>query len=768
MRRFYSTIITFLSLILALTPTIVGAQSVGVVMSGGGAKGLYHIGVLRALEENNIPIDYITGTSMGSIIGGLYAAGYTIEELEQIALSGDLERWVSGKISDDYGYYHLERDRISSMINIPVNLRPAGENDIRRRINLPGSIINTAEIDITLNKLFAHATQRSQANFDNLMIPFRCMATDIGRHTAVELRSGDLGRAIRASMALPVAFPPVVIDSALMCDGGCYDNFPWKSLDNAFHPDVIIGSCCVSVEPKTSDNASVVDQVMSLITMPSDFDMPEGRSVFIQRSVNASTLDFGKAREIIAVGYNDALAAMPQIRELVARRETGEERDAKRTAFRGGDDELRVGKISVEGLDQRQSDMVLRHMSLTGRKRGDSNPMTLDEVGDNYLSLLANNAVNSEFPEVVYNTETELYDVNLPLSVKPGFDISVGGNISSTAFNQAYIGLRYGWWGRAIQSFNLDILLGPVYTMARVKGRTTFTSRTPFYLDYSYNFNVTTTLKGNFGNITKVDNAEPMRMLENFLSFSAGMAPTRRSVIDVTLNGGKDLYSYKMDEYQRMQYTDFSYLSGGVSLEYNSLNKPLFPTSGTLFGISAIYVYGRDERDSREGLIYPEGGDYFDRIRQWWGAKLKWEHYADIVDSGAFSFGYALEGVYSNHPSFDSETATIMTSPQYAPLLHSRMIYMPEFRANRYIGVGVMPTVRIIDNLYVRLSAHMMLRDRFNGENLHFMSDLSFIYHTPIGPISLAFTKYNFSSSKNMYLTFNFGYAIFGRKGLFY
>lgn len=93
---------------------------------------------------------------------------------------------------------------------------------------------------------------------------------------------------------------------------------------------------------------------------------------------------------------------------------------------------------------------------------------------------------------------------------------------------------------------------------------------------------------------------------------------------------------------------------------------------------------------------------------------------------------------------------------------------MPEFRADRYLGVGLMPTVRIVNNLYARLSLYAMWRDRYEDKVMHYMSDLSIIYHTPIGPVSLALTKYDFKSDKNLYLTFNFGYAIFGRKGLFY
>ena len=770
MRIFLSIIIT----ILLLLPSLAEAQSVGVVMSGGGAKGLYHIGVLRALEENGIPIDYISGTSMGSIIGGLYAAGYSIEEMEQVALSGDMSRWVSGRIDEKYNYYYLERDRISSMINIPIHTGDELADDERRRILLPGSVINTAEIDMALNDFFAPANAAAEGDFDRLMIPFSCMATDMERHCAVELRRGDLPRAIRASMAIPVAFPPIAIDSVLMCDGGCYDNFPWRALDEAFHPDIIIGAACVDVRPKATVKSSVVEQVMSLITMPSDYDMPEGRSVFIQRAVDVSTLDFDSAAEVMAQGYNDALAAMPRIKELITRRMSEEEFEARREAFRRRCPERSVGTIAIDGLNAKQHDMV-EHMLRIERRHTprDYRGMSAEErkymmLWHNYLSILANTSVRGDFPTVEYNPLTSRYDISMPMRVKPNFDIRIGGNISSTAFNQAYIGLKYGWIGATMQDFNLDILLGPVYTMARLKGRTTLINRLSLYIDYSYNFNITNTMKGNFGNLTPVDNAEQMRRMENFFSVSLGSSLTSRSVADLTLNVGRNSYSYTMEGYQKRQYTHFSYLAGGFNIANSTLNKPLFPTSGSKAEASLIYVYGRDERDSRADLIYPEGDDFYRAIRQWWGAKISWEQYFDVSSRGIFSLGYAIEGVYTNHPEFDSKEATLLSSPQYAPLLHSRMIYMPEFRASRYVGVGLMPTVRIYDNLYARFSVYTMFRDKYNDEAFHYMSDFSLIYHTPIGPVSLAVTKYDFTSKNNLYLTFNFGYAIFGRKGLYF
>lgn len=767
MRRFSFIIITFFLLL----PLYGTAQSVGLVMSGGGAKGLYHIGVLRALEQNQIPIDYIAGTSMGSIIGGLYASGYSIDQMESVALSGDMSRWVSGRIDGKYTFFYTKEDLVPSMVAVPIVSKKVGaSNTTSHRLLLPDAILNTAEIDVALNNFFAAPSSVAQDNFDNLMIPFRCVATDIYKHCAVELKSGNLARAIRASMALPVAFPPVSIDSVLMCDGGCYDNFPWQLLDREFSPDIIIGACCVDIETKPQQGGSVVDQVMSLITMPSNFDMPEGRSVLIQRAVEASTLDFDSAEEIIAQGYNDAMAAMPRIKAMITRRVSEQDMAMKREAFRARCPKADIGNINISGLDDKQTQTVNRLMNI-GRKRTDRGSAISQELAyENYLTMLANTDVRNDFHTMTYNDSTALYDLNIPLWVKPNLEVKFGGNISSTAFNQAYIGLEYSTWGKHIQNVNLDLLLGPVHTMTRLKGRTTFISKTPVYLDYSLNFNITTTLKGNFGNLTSVDNAEPMKVNEFFGALSTGVALTRKSLFDATLHIGRNGYSYEMDGFVKRQYSYFEYVALKASVERNTLNKPLFSTSGSKLSASIIYVTGRDSRDSRGETTTRATGiiDYYNARREWWGAKASWEHYFDFTKQGVVSLGHVIEGVYTTHPTLDSEEVTMLSAPHYAPILHSRMIYMPEFRANYYIGVGIMPTVRIINNLYTRLSAYMMVRDKYNGSNLHFMADFSVIYHTPIGPVSLSLTKYNFSSTNNLYLTFNFGYAIFGKKGLFY
>ena len=403
------------------------------------------------------------------------------------------------------------------------------------------------------------------------------------------------------------------------------------------------------------------------------------------------------------------------------------------------------------------------------RKRGsDMSQLSFGDVTDHYMLLLANTSLTGRFPKMEFDDSTRRFDMTLPLNLKPSLTLHFGGNISSTAFNLGYIGVDYQSWGRVLQQANLDMLLGPIYTMIRLKGRTVTLSRNPVFFDYSYNFNITNTLHGNFGNLTEVDNAGEIKAKESFLSFGVGVAPTRKSVFDFMINMGRNSYGYDMSNYKSRQYTHFTYLSPKIAIERTSLDKILYPTTGSRLNFSGIYVYGRDERDSRNELILPTDKDYIDDIRQWWGVKASWEQYFDVSRNGRFSCGYSVEGVYTNHSSLDSSEATTISAPQYSPLLHSRMIYMPQFHADRYVGAGIMPTVKIINRLYLRLSVYAMLRDKFEDSIMQYMSDLSVVYNTGAGPISLSMTKYGFDNWRNLYLTFNFGYAIFGPKGLHY
>lgn len=166
---------------------IVSAQKVGLVLSGGGAKGAAHIGVIKALEENNIPIDYITGTSIGAIIGSLYAMGYSPEEMLELMLSKEFSYWQTGTVEEQYTYYFKEPYPTPEFAHFSIDMSDSLQ--IKASF-LPQSLINPIQMNQAFMALFSQATAKAGWNFDNLFVPFRCVASDIYTKSRSSLRMG--------------------------------------------------------------------------------------------------------------------------------------------------------------------------------------------------------------------------------------------------------------------------------------------------------------------------------------------------------------------------------------------------------------------------------------------------------------------------------------------------------------------------------------------------------------------------------------------------
>ena len=164
-------------------------------MSGGGAKGLYHIGVLEALEEYGIPIDCVAGTSMGSIIAAMYAAGYSPAEMRRIVASGAVKEWVSGRLDPNrYLSYYRQYGQNPSFINVRLDFRKGS-----RTFQSPTNLLSSTQIDMALVGLFAPATAASDGDFDRLMMPFLCVASDMNARRPIVLRKGELSEAVPVS-----------------------------------------------------------------------------------------------------------------------------------------------------------------------------------------------------------------------------------------------------------------------------------------------------------------------------------------------------------------------------------------------------------------------------------------------------------------------------------------------------------------------------------------------------------------------------------------
>lgn len=755
-----------LTLIVLLASPVSQAQKVGVVMSGGGAKGLYHIGVLKALEEAGVPIDYVAGTSMGAIVGSLYAAGYSPEEMEAVLATGEIREWVMGRIDSRYRYYYREIGNVPPMFSIHVGFT---NKEGRRKIQLPNSLISSTPIDMALVGMLTPASYVAQKDFNNLFVPFRCVAADMNSRQAVVLRDGDLATAVRASMSIPLAFQPLQKDSMLLYDGGVYNNFPWREMHQDFAPDLLIGSICNDTARRVDEESGLIDQGMMFMMNKTDYAMPEELGVVIERAVPVSMLDFDRVMEIIAWGYEDTKAKLPEILARLDTTRPKTEVDRARAAFRAQCAPLVFDHYTIEGVNNAKTNYARDFLEVDefnrwGKYRGKEQVLTFEEFRDNLYSIVAGGDFSTEFPQTEYNPATGRYAISMNLKYKPKFKAMIGGNISSTAFNQAYIGLRYQLINRVSQTFYGDLYIGPVYSSGSLGGRTDFFMRKPIFLDYSFNFSSKNLRHGVFGSLTDVTNTEEVRHNELFGSLAFGFPLTRRSLISLRMNGGYINYRYpslSTDDSQ-LDHTRFSYVAGKLEIARNTLDKPLYPTRGAHLSLSGIGVWGRERFAPWETEKFVTNQE-----RSWLGARFRWDQYCPIAPW--LTLGINIDAVATNQPDFTNERATNMARPEYQPIPHANMVYMPDFHAKRYLAGGIMPTFRFTSSFLFRAGFYALYRDRESSSSeLHYMGEASLIYHTPLGPVSLSLTKYELDSWNNMYLMFNFGYALFAPRGTFY
>ena len=293
-------------LLLCLLPMLVQAvepprPKVGLVLSGGAARGLAHIGVLKALEEQGIQIDAIAGTSMGAVVGGLYASGYKIDELEKLALNIDWQQALSDAPPRADVPFRRKQDDRDFLVKQKLSFRDDGS------LGLPLGVIQGQNLALMLESLLAHASDTR--NFDKLPIPFRAVATDIASGEKVVFRKGHLPQVIRASMSIPAVFAPVELDGRLLVDGGMTDNIP---LDVAREMGVDVAIVVDIGTPLRSSKqlTTVVDVLNQSITLMTRRNSEEQLAtlhpddILIQPSMASfGVTDFGRAEEMIEAGY---------------------------------------------------------------------------------------------------------------------------------------------------------------------------------------------------------------------------------------------------------------------------------------------------------------------------------------------------------------------------------------------------------------------------------------------------------------------------------
>ena len=328
---------------------------IGLVLSGGAARGLAHIGVLKALEEQGIKIDAIAGTSMGAVIGGLYASGYKIDELEKLALGINWQQALSDAPPRKDVPFRRKQDDRDFLVKQKLSFRDDGS------LGLPLGVIQGQNLALLLESLLAHASDIR--DFDKLPIPFRAVATDIVSGEKRVFRKGHLPQVIRASMSIPAVFAPVEVNGQLLVDGGMVDNIP---LDVAREMGVDIAIVVDIGTPLRNRKqlATVIDVLNQSITLMTQRNSQEQlatlhpNDILIQPPLAGfGVTDFGRAQEMIDAGYRatrilDARLTALRPAEPAAPQLTAARDPSQRTPL--------ISAIKVEN-DSKVDDSVIRY-----------------------------------------------------------------------------------------------------------------------------------------------------------------------------------------------------------------------------------------------------------------------------------------------------------------------------------------------------------------------------------------------------------------------
>lgn len=297
----------------AASSTVAARPRVGLALSGGGARGAAHIGVLQVLEEHRIPVDYVTGTSMGALVGGLYASGFSPVQLDSVIASIDWNETFADNIPRRDRSFRRKRDDDLFLVKHKPGLRGG-------RLLFPPGILDGHRVDLLLKRLSLPVV--TVRDFDRLRIPYRAVAADIVNGQAVVLSRGDLALAMRSSMSIPTAFAPRVIDGRLLVDGGIVDNLP-IDLVRRMGADVVV-AVDISTPPMKQDGLnSVIGITTQLATLSAEQNKARQiaslapPSVFIRPDLGTVTVaSFEHAADAVAAGRRAALAALGELEPL--------------------------------------------------------------------------------------------------------------------------------------------------------------------------------------------------------------------------------------------------------------------------------------------------------------------------------------------------------------------------------------------------------------------------------------------------------------------
>jgi len=747
---------------------IVKAQKVGVVLSGGGASGLCHIGVLKALEENHIPVDYINGTSIGGLIAGYYATGYSPVEIENLVKTYFFLTVTKGDVPIKYEYLLKKREDYASWLTLKYDFR----NDYIK--NLPTNFINSVPIDYYMMESFAGISNHFNNNFDSLFVPFRCLASDIEEKKPVVFKNGDLGSCIRAGMTYPFYVRPISIDGKLLFDGGLYNNFPTDVMLKDFSPDIIIGSNVSEKNQKPDDDNLYMQLRNLLMTRTSTVPVCEN-GIVIEPWCDVNVFNFENAQRLIDSGYQATLRVIPTLKQQISAVADSNYMAKRRLKFKSlqNPENINFNQVNIQGFNSKQSKFIRRSLFYQNE------PFNMRQLRKRYLRLASEDKIKNIYPLTVKDSSDKYYQLNISGKKEKPFYLEPGAILSNRPISEAFLGMQYNYLGRIGFSIYSNAYIGKLHSGSFTRLRFDIPGKFPLVIEPSFTYArwdyfTSSALFYDFlkpAYLIQEDQFGELKLsipIGNFskLNAAAGITEWRNQYYQTDIFTKKDTSD--------ITTFDYNYLQANYLI--NTLNRKMYASEGTYLNVRARYLQGFETYVP--GNTSENFTDFKNKKQQpWLQLKATFDNYFKTFRK--FKIGTYLEGVYSTQGFFSNYQATILSAPVFNPTPESQTFFIDAYRAHNYLAGGLKTVTSPLKNLDLRVEAYIfqpvlsIIKDN-DGKAIysptpflyrHFSGVATAVYNSPIGPISASINYYDQYENPFSFF-FHVGYIIFNKKSI--
>ncbi|MBI1836783.1 MAG: patatin-like phospholipase family protein [Flavobacteriia bacterium] len=745
--------------------TATSQQKIGLVLSGGGATGLAHIGVLKALEERGIPIDYITGTSAGALVGAMYACGYSPEEIEQYVLSDEFILMTNGKVKANQRFSLREDENDADFVNFTFTYK-----DILKK-SLPTNFITSTYLDFEMMKLFGSVSASYGKDYNQLFVPFRCVASDITNKKSIVFSNGDLNQSVRASMTFPFYLCPIRVNGNLLFDGGLYNNFPANIMYSDFNPDYIIGSnVSYNADPPAEDD--LISQVTNMLVSYTTFELPCEHGIIIQPKTNVTTFDFNDVKQAIQDGYNSTLLYLDSIEQHVTHKISKEELSEKRKLFRS-----KIIPLNIESI----TTISNSNTSIRFAERSLYNPKRKKIVSENkferrYYRLYSAPQVDFMYPILTKKTDST-YSLKLEIRKSKEFKIEGGGHFSSRPINTGYISLSYRRMGKIGLNLKGNSYFGKFYGSLKTELTIDFPSAYPISISPYFVMNRWDYFRS-FSTFFEIN--KPSFLIQNEIYYGLKLTHpienTSKSIFDVRFFDLEDDY-YQTPNFTNKDTTDKTYFNGiNTSWEFikNTLNRKQFASEGNLFSIKVKYVNGTE---NSIGGSTSSNHFHITKTHNWLSFSSELRTF--LINNSAFHLGIHAKGVFNTQSLFNNYTASLLAMSSFSPVPDIETFFLPEYRSPQHIGVGTNVIFTVKRKVDLRFDTYLYqpfvflvknndgsfgYSNLFKGET--YIASASLIYHTFLGPVRATLNYFPKQITAPLSIQFSYGFVIFNDRAI--